>query len=294
MPSAWLFYGMFGSGKTSIARILAASLECEHQKQFGEPCGDCYEKQWDITEVNAGEYGGVKEIESLVSGALFFPRSPSKHRIYIIDEVHRVSKEGLSVLLKLTEDAPKTTVWIFCTTEPGKVIPTLRSRCASYQLKGLNVTGIERLVKKALAVVKSSKPPGPLAEALAEAQVYSPRLVVQAIEKYAAGLPAKDAAQVQEETSLDTLRVCRAVIKGNWGVTKTELLKMTNEDVRAVRGAIAGYMKKIILDSDPRSAQKASEAVRLLATAGYLMDEGIQVAVTTAVIHKICMSYKSR
>src|ERR1700751_3635825 len=169
-PKAWMLYGITGSGKTSLARIIAVSLQCKHQKEFGHPCKRCYHsrKYFDIVEINAGKETGKDPIEDATEGVYYAPKPGSRRRVYIIDEAHGLSVNAQRMLLKLTEDCPRTTNWIFCTTRADNILDTLQGRCAIYKIPGLELEGVKILVKKVLDKLHSDRSVSELAEQLME------------------------------------------------------------------------------------------------------------------------------
>src|SRR6185503_10000650 len=144
MPRAWMFIGQSGSGKTTIARILATSLNCTHN-EFGDPCSLCLKNssKFQIHEINAGDISGVDDIREIAVGSQYAPISPTRRRVYILDEAQRISSAAQNLLLKYFEEAPRTTVWIVCTTEPDKILRTLRRRCMVYTMQAWRPTAVE-------------------------------------------------------------------------------------------------------------------------------------------------------
>ncbi|MFG1884144.1 DNA polymerase III subunit gamma and tau [Micromonospora sp. NPDC049102] len=139
---AYLFSGPRGCGKTSSARILARSLNCE-QGPTPEPCGKCESCRSlttdgagsiDVIEIDAASHGGVDDARELREKAFFAP-ARSRFKIYIIDEAHMVSTQGFNALLKLVEEPPEYVKFIFATTEPEKVLGTIRSRTHHYPFR---------------------------------------------------------------------------------------------------------------------------------------------------------------
>ena len=292
IPSAWMLSGATGSGKSTIAKILALSLQCPHQKEFGQPCKICRKNrsQFDIIEINAAEASGIDETEGVITGAFYSPKPPSKYRVYIFDEAHGLSPTSQRALLKYFEESPKTTIWIVCTTDPAKIHPTLRRRCLSYSIPPLDRDGVSSLVQKAIEFSKADKPTEPLVDALCDAGVYSPGLIVMAVEKYLAGEKPRRAAQVLLDSSIDTLAVCRAVINGSWDTVQGIMLKASPEDARAVRASVAGYLKAVLLKSEDGSkAKKAARAIKELSSVSW--EDGVQLAATCAALWKICQYF---
>ena len=139
---AYLFSGPRGCGKTTSARILARSLNCE-QAPIADPCGECQSCRdlarggpgsVDVIEIDAASHGGVDDARDLRERAFFAPVS-SRYKVYIIDEAHMVSSQGFNALLKLVEEPPPHLKFIFATTEPEKVIGTIRSRTHHYPFR---------------------------------------------------------------------------------------------------------------------------------------------------------------
>ncbi|WP_326698835.1 DNA polymerase III subunit gamma and tau [Streptomyces sp. NBC_01754] len=139
---AYLFSGPRGCGKTTSARILARCLNCE-QGPTPTPCGECQSchdlarngpGSIDVIEIDAASHGGVDDARDLREKAFFGPAS-SRYKIYIIDEAHMVTPAGFNALLKVVEEPPEHLKFIFATTEPEKVIGTIRSRTHHYPFR---------------------------------------------------------------------------------------------------------------------------------------------------------------
>jgi DNA polymerase-3 subunit gamma/tau len=139
---AYLFSGPRGCGKTSSARILARSLNCE-KGPTPEPCGECDScvalapdgsGSIDVIEIDAASHGGVDDARDLRERAFFAPVS-SRFKVYVIDEAHMVSSAGFNALLKLVEEPPDYVKFVFATTEPEKVLGTIKSRTHHYPFR---------------------------------------------------------------------------------------------------------------------------------------------------------------
>ncbi|MEO6471596.1 MAG: DNA polymerase III subunit gamma and tau [Aeromicrobium sp.] len=139
---AYLFSGPRGCGKTTSARILARALNCE-KAPIADPCGECQSCRdlarggpgsMDVIEIDAASHGGVDDARDLRERAFFAPVN-SRYKVYIIDEAHMVSPQGFNALLKLVEEPPPHLKFIFATTEPDKVIGTIRSRTHHYPFR---------------------------------------------------------------------------------------------------------------------------------------------------------------
>ena len=139
---AYLFSGPRGCGKTTSARILARALNCE-QAPVAEPCGECQSCRdlardgpgsLDVIEIDAASHGGVDDARELRERASFGPMS-SRYKVYIVDEAHMVTPQGFNALLKVVEEPPPHVKFVFATTEPDRVLPTIRSRTHHYPFR---------------------------------------------------------------------------------------------------------------------------------------------------------------
>ena len=141
---AYLFCGSRGTGKTSTARIFAKGLNCKNV-QNGEPCGECNfcvdtknGTMVDVIEIDAASNRGIDEIRDLREKVLFSPNR-AKRKIYIIDEVHMLTKEAFNALLKTLEEPPAHAFFILATTELHKIPETIKSRCQTFIFKKFNL-----------------------------------------------------------------------------------------------------------------------------------------------------------
>ena len=296
LPQGWMFVGERGCGKTSVARILAVSLQCAHQKSFGNPCKKCYRhrKDFDITEINCSDVTGINELREAVGGSDYEPRPGSRVRVYILDEAQMLSKSAQNLLLKYFEDCPPTTYWIVATTDPNRILATLRRRCTgTYQLEPLKRPGVKKLVVRGLKFAGSKLDSEPLIDAVLENGVTSSGLVVNAVEKYVAGVKPEKAAQVEVVTNFDTHGLCRCIIKGLWGDATKQLKGATYEDTRTIRNGVAAYLKAILLDEDEISdrANVVADSIEKL-TSLSTREESLQLSATVAVLYQLAKFFR--
>jgi DNA polymerase-3 subunit gamma/tau len=150
---AYLFAGPRGTGKTSVARIFAKAINCPNRED-GEPCDSCQSCQkitrgssLDVIEIDGASNRGIDQIRQLREEVNFAP-AESRYKVYIIDEVHMLTHEAFNALLKTLEEPPAHVVFIFATTEPHKVPPTVMSRCQAFEFKTIPREQIEAYLKE--------------------------------------------------------------------------------------------------------------------------------------------------
>jgi DNA polymerase-3 subunit gamma/tau len=145
---AFLFSGLRGVGKTSVARILAKTLNCTDEQYTDEPCGQCDScreidegRSLDVVEMDAASHTGVDDIRELRESVMY-AAAEGKYKVYIIDEVHMLSKSAFNALLKTLEEPPPRVIFILATTEPHKVPVTIHSRCQRYDFRRISSADI--------------------------------------------------------------------------------------------------------------------------------------------------------
>lgn len=252
IPHAFLLQGPSGCGKTTIGRIIASKLGCPETIN-GEVNGD-------FVEVNASNNRGIDTARVIMNTMHYHP-SVAKCRIWLIDECHSTTKDFQNSILKALEDSPKHTYFILCTTEPDKLLKTIRNRCSTFEVKSLSDDEILTLLNNVL-IEENFKIPEEAKTEIVRLSDGCPRQALVLLDQVI-DLPAEEMADALINTQIDEKEVkalCQALLKRkNWKTISTIIKGLKSSEPEKIRQAIIGYMKAVMLN-DISGGDSASTA----------------------------------
>lgn len=271
---AYLFSGPRGTGKTSTARILAKVLNCEDQRD-GEPCGICNScaaidsgNSYDVLELDAASNNGVENMRDLIERSSL--GNPGRHRVFILDEVHMLSKPAEAALLKTLEEPPPHVVFVLATTDPQKVSETIRSRTQHLQFHLLPIAELDAHVRWVIADAALKVSEDAIAQVLQQGGG-SARDTLSALELVAAG-----GGEVEKQISLDEFvealidhhpgraltAVASAVMSG------AEPRSLADDIIRQLRESFLSLMAPELVQLPVQQAAIVADQARRLGAAG--------------------------
>lgn len=249
IPHAMLFTGPSGCGKTTLARIVKTEVGC----------GDR-----DFTELNCADFRGVDAVREIRNQMSLSPLK-GKSRVWLIDECHQLTKDAQNALLKMTEDTPKHVYFFFATTDPGKIIATLKNRCTEIKVKLLSTAELSAMVKSVAKAEKLSLA-GEVVERLVEVAEGSARRALVILNQIADIEDSDDQLKAIESSDAKTvgIDIARLLFKpGARWPEMAKILKTVEDEPESIRYIILGYARSILLSCNPKMTPRAFNLIQI-------------------------------
>ncbi|MCQ2796972.1 MAG: DNA polymerase III subunit gamma/tau [Bacilli bacterium] len=254
---AYLFAGPRGTGKTSMARLFAKALNCE--QGLGCQCNECINctsitegTHPDIVEIDAASNNGVDQVRELIEKVRYAPLR-GKYKVYIIDEVHMMSTGAFNALLKTLEEPPENVIFILCTTEPHKVLPTILSRCQRFDFSRISDLEMKEKLMEVLATEGASYDNEGLKTvvSLADGGMRDAYSIIDQILAYSGNtITNDDVLTIYGLTSVDEkISLLKAIAEGDVKtvVSKSETYLTAGIDVRRLLRELIGILKDLLI-----------------------------------------------
>jgi DNA polymerase III gamma/tau subunit len=239
LPQSILFSGPSGCGKTTLARILA------HDQRIG-----CSEM--DMAEINSSSYRGVDGVRELSRLSELCPMG--KSRVWILDEVHKLTSDAQHASLKMLEDTPRSTYFFLCTTNPEKLIKPIRTRCTDVVLPALKDDDLEELLTRTAKKIKVDV--SSVSDELITAAQGSARVLLVLLDRIRHVGQDRWPALIAsgESTQPEVIELCRALFKKVAWKKVAEILRGLDEDPESVRWAVLGYAQSVLVKQESAHA----------------------------------------
>jgi DNA polymerase-3 subunit gamma/tau len=232
-PHTFLLHGQTGCGKTTVGRIIANMLGC-----VGE----------DFVEINSASFRGIDTVREIINNSQFMPIE-GLCRVWLIDECHKLTNDAQNALLKILEDTPSHVYFILCTTEPQKLIATIKGRCVQFQLLPLNETELKQLLRRVAHKEGEELEDNVLDQIVGSSKGF-PRNALQILEVVlSATLENRlETAKKAEAEVIQSIELCRALAKkAPWKEIAKILEGLKDQEPEGIRRAVLGYCQAVLL-----------------------------------------------
>ena len=236
-PNVLLFHGQTGCGKTTLARIVANKVGCVLETDF--------------IEINSANFRGIDTVRDLIKNSRYRPMGGDV-RVWLIDEVHKMTNDAQNALLKLLEDTPESSYFMLCTTEPNKLLPTVRGRCVDLQVKPLTDEQMFFLLRS-IVKAEGAKLNRAVYDQIIDDSFGLPRNAIQVLEKIL-NVPSEkqmEMAKKASEEQSQSIELCRALTSGSgWHKVKNILSGLKDQEAESIRRHVLAYAQTMLLKSE--------------------------------------------
>lgn len=252
---SFIFTGPSGTGKTTLARVIALMVGCDVDRN--------------LIEVDAASHTGIDAMRAITQMSEYTALGGKGIKVFLIDEAHALSKQAWQSLLKSVEEPPRHVYWIFCSTEPLRIPETIRTRCATYDLKAVGSEDIFELLKE-VATAEEFTTGEDVLYLIAEKSYGSPRRALTFLGQCSALTSRKEAAKLLRAATEDgdVADLCRALMSGtNWAAAMKLVAPLREQKGESIRQVVVNWFTKVTMDAkDPNRAQKCLAVLQAFGT----------------------------
>lgn len=235
-PHALLFHGATGCGKTTLARIISKELGCVGN---------------DYREINSADFRGIDTVREIINQSMFLPLEGDV-RVWVLDESGKMTGEAQNSLLKILEDPPSHVYFMLCTTEPQKLLPTIRGRCSQFQTNLLNEKQMFGLLRR-IVKDENQELDTIIYDQIIQDSLGHPRNAIQILEQVL-NVPDDKRLEVAKQTAekqSQIIELCRALLNGDkWSKVKGIVEGLKGQEAEDIRRAVLGYMQVVLLKGE--------------------------------------------